>query len=88
MFSSFATAVGEPNNGVIYNCPIMTSSLETIEPPTDMSMQSCFKLALNICVKPIPGKCMKAFSLSKKTKQIYNSLLRLFNPSPGPSLVT
>ena len=92
-FSSFATAAGEPNNGVIYNCPLMTSYIDTVEPPTEFSMQMCSKPAINICVKPIPGKytVKQAWFWSKLVAKQFKlgsrNLRQCFFETPPPPLI-
>jgi hypothetical protein len=53
----FATGVGEPNNGAIRYCPLVTSKLAEVDPPLNISgIQMCNSFNRYLCVKEIAGK--------------------------------
>ena len=52
----FASGLGEPNNGATRYCPLVTSILDEVDPPTNISgTQLCTNLNKYLCVKEIPG---------------------------------
>jgi hypothetical protein len=53
--SGFASSVGEPNNGVIKYCGVVTADVDDDQTPTTITKQLCNVPSLGFCAKQLSG---------------------------------